>query len=241
MVHELAPAKLNLVLHVGPPDGGMHPIASLFASLELADDARGGGGARRGRHGHLPGRGWREPRRGGPGRFSRARRRRAPAARRADRQAHPHSRGARGRQRRRRGGAARRQPDRRRPARRGRAACPGRRPRLGRPEPGRATPRDRDRHRRGGRADRAAAGRRGPGPGPARAVGRAGVRGARPPRGLARAARPGAAAAPRRRGRAHARRRCSTTTWRPAAIALLPDVARRAGHPARGRCSRARA
>jgi 4-diphosphocytidyl-2-C-methyl-D-erythritol kinase len=38
MVHELAPAKLNLVLHVGPPDGGMHPIASLFASLELADE-----------------------------------------------------------------------------------------------------------------------------------------------------------------------------------------------------------
>ena len=37
MFHEVAPAKLNLVLHVGPPDGGMHPIASLFASLELAD------------------------------------------------------------------------------------------------------------------------------------------------------------------------------------------------------------
>jgi 4-diphosphocytidyl-2-C-methyl-D-erythritol kinase len=38
MVREIAPAKLNLVLHVGPPDGGMHPIASLFASLELADE-----------------------------------------------------------------------------------------------------------------------------------------------------------------------------------------------------------
>ena len=38
MVRELAPAKLNLVLHVGPPEGGMHPIASLFASLELADE-----------------------------------------------------------------------------------------------------------------------------------------------------------------------------------------------------------
>ena len=38
MIRELAPAKLNLVLHVGPPDSGMHPIASLFASLELADE-----------------------------------------------------------------------------------------------------------------------------------------------------------------------------------------------------------
>jgi 4-diphosphocytidyl-2-C-methyl-D-erythritol kinase len=37
VIRELAPAKLNLILHVGPPDGGMHPIASLFASLELAD------------------------------------------------------------------------------------------------------------------------------------------------------------------------------------------------------------
>ncbi|MBN1528821.1 MAG: 4-(cytidine 5'-diphospho)-2-C-methyl-D-erythritol kinase [Thermoleophilaceae bacterium] len=37
MIAEVAPAKLNLVLQVGPPDGGMHPIASLFASLELAD------------------------------------------------------------------------------------------------------------------------------------------------------------------------------------------------------------
>ena len=38
MIREVAPAKLNLVLHVGPPAGGMHPIASLFASLELADE-----------------------------------------------------------------------------------------------------------------------------------------------------------------------------------------------------------
>jgi 4-diphosphocytidyl-2-C-methyl-D-erythritol kinase len=38
-VHELAPAKLNLVLHVGParPDG-LHPICSIFASLDLADE-----------------------------------------------------------------------------------------------------------------------------------------------------------------------------------------------------------
>jgi 4-diphosphocytidyl-2-C-methyl-D-erythritol kinase len=38
MIRESAPAKVNLVLHVGPrrPDG-LHEICSLFASLELAD------------------------------------------------------------------------------------------------------------------------------------------------------------------------------------------------------------
>jgi 4-diphosphocytidyl-2-C-methyl-D-erythritol kinase len=37
-VTELAPAKLNLVLQVGPPrPDGMHPVCSLFASLDLAD------------------------------------------------------------------------------------------------------------------------------------------------------------------------------------------------------------
>ena len=48
MVRELAPAKLNLVLHVGPPDGGLHAISSLFASLELADEleAQEAGGGR---------------------------------------------------------------------------------------------------------------------------------------------------------------------------------------------------
>jgi 4-diphosphocytidyl-2-C-methyl-D-erythritol kinase len=36
---ELAYAKLNLVLHVGPPrDGGLHPVCSLFASIDLADE-----------------------------------------------------------------------------------------------------------------------------------------------------------------------------------------------------------
>jgi len=36
---ERAYAKLNLVLHVGRPrDDGMHPLCSLFASIELADD-----------------------------------------------------------------------------------------------------------------------------------------------------------------------------------------------------------
>jgi 4-diphosphocytidyl-2-C-methyl-D-erythritol kinase len=39
MIRETAPAKVNLVLHVGPrrPDG-LHELASLFASLELADE-----------------------------------------------------------------------------------------------------------------------------------------------------------------------------------------------------------
>lgn len=38
-VEELAYAKLNLVLHVGPPQpDGRHPICSIFASLDLADD-----------------------------------------------------------------------------------------------------------------------------------------------------------------------------------------------------------
>ena len=39
MIEERAPAKLNLVLHVGPRRGdGLHQIASLFAALELADE-----------------------------------------------------------------------------------------------------------------------------------------------------------------------------------------------------------
>ena len=38
MIEETAPAKLNLVLHVGHPRAdGLHELASLFASLELAD------------------------------------------------------------------------------------------------------------------------------------------------------------------------------------------------------------
>jgi 4-diphosphocytidyl-2-C-methyl-D-erythritol kinase len=41
--HERAYAKLNLVLHVGRPrEDGIHPLCSLFASLELADDVHGG-------------------------------------------------------------------------------------------------------------------------------------------------------------------------------------------------------
>jgi 4-diphosphocytidyl-2-C-methyl-D-erythritol kinase len=39
MIREPAPAKLNVVLHVGPPrTDGLHPVCSLFASLELADE-----------------------------------------------------------------------------------------------------------------------------------------------------------------------------------------------------------
>ncbi len=38
MIEERAPAKVNLVLQVGPPRAdGLHPICSLFASLDLAD------------------------------------------------------------------------------------------------------------------------------------------------------------------------------------------------------------
>ncbi|MEA2332258.1 MAG: 4-diphosphocytidyl-2-C-methyl-D-erythritol kinase [Thermoleophilaceae bacterium] len=38
-VHERAYAKLNLVLHVGPPrPDGLHPLCSIFASIDLADD-----------------------------------------------------------------------------------------------------------------------------------------------------------------------------------------------------------
>jgi 4-diphosphocytidyl-2-C-methyl-D-erythritol kinase len=39
VLRELAYAKLNLVLHVGPPrDDGLHPICSLVASIDLADE-----------------------------------------------------------------------------------------------------------------------------------------------------------------------------------------------------------
>ena len=41
MIRARAFAKVNLVLHVGPPrSDGLHPIASLIASLELADEVR---------------------------------------------------------------------------------------------------------------------------------------------------------------------------------------------------------
>ena len=42
MFHERAYAKVNLVLHVGRRrEDGMHPVCSLFASLDLADDVQG--------------------------------------------------------------------------------------------------------------------------------------------------------------------------------------------------------
>ncbi|MEA2478988.1 MAG: 4-diphosphocytidyl-2-C-methyl-D-erythritol kinase, partial [Thermoleophilaceae bacterium] len=41
MIELRAPAKVNLVLHVGPVRGdGLHELCSLFASLELADEVR---------------------------------------------------------------------------------------------------------------------------------------------------------------------------------------------------------
>ena len=39
MLREIANAKLNLVLHVGHPrEDGLHPICSLVASIDLADE-----------------------------------------------------------------------------------------------------------------------------------------------------------------------------------------------------------
>jgi 4-diphosphocytidyl-2-C-methyl-D-erythritol kinase len=39
LIRELAPAKLNLVLHVGRPRAdGLHPLCSLFATIDLADE-----------------------------------------------------------------------------------------------------------------------------------------------------------------------------------------------------------
>lgn len=43
ILHERAYAKVNLVLRVGAPrDDGLHPICSLFASIDLADELHGG-------------------------------------------------------------------------------------------------------------------------------------------------------------------------------------------------------
>jgi 4-diphosphocytidyl-2-C-methyl-D-erythritol kinase len=43
VIHERAYAKLNLILHVGRPRAdGLHPLCSLFASIELADEVHGG-------------------------------------------------------------------------------------------------------------------------------------------------------------------------------------------------------
>ena len=43
MISERAPAKVNLILQVGPPrPDGLHEVCSLFASLELADELRFG-------------------------------------------------------------------------------------------------------------------------------------------------------------------------------------------------------
>jgi 4-diphosphocytidyl-2-C-methyl-D-erythritol kinase len=43
LVNERAYAKLNLILHVGSPrKDGLHPLCSLFASIELADELCGG-------------------------------------------------------------------------------------------------------------------------------------------------------------------------------------------------------
>ena len=128
-----------------PRADGLHPLCSLFASIDLADEVtrEPSDPARTrvdcagvDRATTSPTRALAEFRaRGGP----------APAAARDhDRQAHPGRRRPRRRQRRRGGGAARRQRARRQPARRRRAAARSARgPRLRRPQPARARPRAR--------------------------------------------------------------------------------------------------
>jgi 4-diphosphocytidyl-2C-methyl-D-erythritol kinase len=38
VIREPAPAKINLVLRIGPTAGHLHAVCSLFASLDLADE-----------------------------------------------------------------------------------------------------------------------------------------------------------------------------------------------------------
>ncbi len=121
MIRERAPAKVNLILQVGPRRAdGLHDICSLFASLDLADeltllasDTRRGPRALRGSD-------RREPRRVRPARLPRARGPPAASARRADREADSARGRARRRQRRRR-----RRPARRQRAGRRAAGCRG--------------------------------------------------------------------------------------------------------------------
>ena len=56
VVHERAYAKLNLVLHVGRPRAdGMHPLCSIFASIDLHDDVGSSRRPERGRRVECPG------------------------------------------------------------------------------------------------------------------------------------------------------------------------------------------
>ena len=158
-IHEHAFAKLNLVLHVGGPRGGRgsHPLCSLFASIDLADEAHGGPAgpertawsarASRGRTSRSAAiEAFREHTDGLP----------AGASPCGSSSASPSRRGSR-RQRRRRGGAADRQPHERLSARPGRPArfgCPRGR---GRPQSDRAGPRARSGRGRARGAGRAPA------------------------------------------------------------------------------------
>ena len=131
LLHEQAPAKLNLVLHVGRPRrDGLHPLCSLFASIDLVDEVEAepaGGDADTRR---LPGRGRQEPRAGRHRGVPPPRRAGAAAPRRPHREANPRRGRTRRGKRRRRRGAAYRQPRGGR-ARRRRAACMKWRRRLG--------------------------------------------------------------------------------------------------------------
>ena len=83
VLRELAYAKLNLVLHVGRRrDDGMHPVCSLVASIDLADEVdRRAEGVGRG-HRRVRGRSGRQPGRPGARRVPLARGQGAAAARR---------------------------------------------------------------------------------------------------------------------------------------------------------------
>ena len=157
MIRELAPAKVNLVLRIGPAAAnGLHEVCSLFASLDLADEVEV------------------EPATDGLGRVRGGRRPepgRARCARSAARLLGHAAAGARSAStsgsRSRPGwpaaaptpprSCARRTRSHELPFDDGPAARDRRAARLGRAEPGRAGARRRDRHRRARRARRAAA------------------------------------------------------------------------------------
>ena len=116
MVRELAPAKLNLVLHVGPPRRRAAPDLLAVRLARARRRARGAGGRRRARRTRVvcPGVEGENLAAAALARSARAATGGLPPLEVRIRQADPGGRGARRRQRRRRRGAAGRQPDRRR-------------------------------------------------------------------------------------------------------------------------------
>ena len=198
MVRELAPAKLNLVLHVGPAaTAACMPISSLFASLELADELEaqeaGGGGPTASLCPGVEGENLAAA--ALDARSARRSAARSPRSSCASDKRIPVAAGL--------GGGSADAAAALRAANRiaghplDAAALRGAGPaaRLRRAEPGGARPRRRDGHRGEGRADRAARGPSGAGAARARPVRRRGVRRARSTRGLAAPARSAARSA----------------------------------------------